>query len=104
MERGLITSSDTSINPSKLYKEENVGISASDIDKIIAATTVLEGGLVLTVNHKDFPYPFFIPQQELPVTYKKGKTSKTLDLALHKPTDALIRRISEVKKIANHPI
>ena len=88
---------------SKLYEEEAVGVSASDGDKIVAATAILEGGLVLTINHKDFPNPFFIAQKELPITYQtKERVNKTLDFILYKPTDALIRRISEVKQSANH--
>lgn len=65
-------------------------------DKIIAATAILENGLVLTENHKDFPPPFFITEKSLPIHYQISHYTKTTDLALYKPHIELIeRRVSE---------
>lgn len=82
-----------------LYHEEGFD-NIQDGDKIIAATTVLENGLVLTRNHKDFPHPFFQTEKSFPLAYKMGHYSVTIDLALYKPDIALIaRRIEEKDKL-----
>ena len=69
-------------------------------DKIIAATAILESGLVLTENHKDFPSPYFIMKKYVPITYLiDGRTNKTIDLGLYKPNYSLIgRKIEENDK------
>lgn len=78
-----------------LYHEEK----RTDVDmgdKIIAATALLERGLVLTANHKDYPTPFFLTEKSFALTYKVGHYTKTLDLILYKPDSKLIlRRINE---------
>lgn len=73
-----------------------------DGDKIIASTALLETGLILTENHRDFPHPFFINYRDLPITYIDGHHNRTIDLALYKPNFTLIaRRIEENEKRNN---
>ncbi len=81
-----------------LYHEENVDYMSPG-DKIIAATAILEKGFVLTENHRDFPHPFFLTEQSIPVIYMtNAKFQKTIDLALYKPDIVLInRRIKELE-------
>ena len=82
-----------------LYKDEQVDYMTPG-DKIIAATAILEHGLVLTENHKDFPSPFFICKQFLPITYKISHYQRTIDLCLYEPNSSLIaRRINEKNKL-----
>ena len=75
-----------------LYHDENFeGIDAGD--KIIAATSILENGFVLTENHKDFPHPFFLTERSIPLTYlTAGRYNKTIDLAIYRPDSNLIKR------------
>lgn len=66
-------------------------------DKIIAATAILETGLIFTENHKDYPNPFFKTEKSIPLTYlTAGKYNRTIDLAIYRPDISLIaRRIKE---------
>lgn len=75
-----------------LYHDEKYdGVDAGD--KIIAATAILEGGFVLTENHKDYPHPFFLTEKSISLTYiTAGKYNKTIDLAIYKPDRNLIER------------
>ena len=77
------------------YDEQYPNIDSGD--KIIAATTILENGFVLTENHKDYPHPFFLTEKSIPLTYlTAGKYEKSIDLAIYKPDILLIeRRIKE---------
>ncbi len=69
-------------------------------DKILAATAILENGVILTENHKDFPPPFFTTKRSIPLKYLiDGRTNKTIDLALYEPNNELIsRRVNENDK------
>lgn len=82
-----------------LYHEEKLdGVDTGD--KIIAATAILENGLILTENHKDYPSPFFVAEQLMPITFQFKSYQKTIDLGLYKPQGKLIaRRIEEHEKI-----
>ena len=82
-----------------LYKDEQVDYMTPG-DKIIAATTILEHGFVLTENHRDFPSPFFICKQFLPITYIANHHQRTIDLCLYEPNSPLIaRRVNEKHKL-----
>lgn len=63
-----------------------------DGDKIITSTAILERGLILTNNHKDFPPPFLTTERSIPLTYNKGHYNTTIDLAIYKPSIELIGR------------
>lgn len=78
-----------------LYHDEKMdGVDIGD--KIIASTAILEGGFVLTANHKDYPSPFFLTKESFALPYQVGHFTKTLDLILYKPNFVLIaRRIEE---------
>lgn len=78
-----------------LYRDEKCeGPNAGD--HIIAATTILENGLILTNNHRDFPHPFFITEKYIPVTFKHNHYFITRDITLYKPNfPILMRRINE---------
>lgn len=82
-----------------LYREEGYeNIDAGD--KIIASTCILEDGLILTRNHKDFPHPFFITVRSIPLSYKIHHYKMTVDYSLYKPNLELInRRIEEKDKV-----
>ena len=78
-----------------LYHDEGIN-NLSDGDKIIAATAVLENGLVFTRNHQDFPSPFFLPEQFMTLPIQYHHYTQHMDLALYKPNTGLIsRRINE---------
>lgn len=82
-----------------LYKDEQVDYMSPG-DKIIAATAILENGLVLTENHRDFPSPFFVGKRFIPISYKVGHHQRTIDLCLYEPNGSLIaRRIEEKDKL-----
>lgn len=73
--------------------DSNVG------DQIIAATAILEDGLVFTENHKDFPNPYFTQKEWYPLSYQKGSGRRTMDLILYQPQLSLIsRKINEMEK------
>lgn len=66
-------------------------------DKIIAASTFLDNGFVLTENHKDFPSPFFLLRRHYPLTYDKGRYKQTMDVGLYAPNNKIIKRKIEEK-------
>lgn len=73
-----------------------------DGDKIVASTALLEKGLILTENHRDFPSPFFTNYKNIPITYKDSHHNRTIDLALYEPNlDLIARRIEEGEKRNN---
>lgn len=82
-----------------LYRDEKMeGIDSGD--KIIAATSILENGFVLTENHKDYPSPFFLIEKYIPLTFMtSGKFNKTIDLAIYKSNTTLINRRIKEKNI-----
>jgi hypothetical protein len=62
----------------------------------IGATAILEKGLVLTRNHKDFPSPFFTPKKFMVLPIQHKRYTEHMDLALYEPNIELIaRRINE---------
>lgn len=78
-----------------LYYEEKYDYIQTG-DKIIGATAILENGLVLTYNHRDFPPPFFLTEKSITLQYKRDHYVQHLDLAIYKPDIKLIgRRIAE---------
>ncbi len=81
-----------------LYPKEEDHIRAGD--KIIGATVFLEEGFLITENHKDFPHPFFITEEYLPITYEIGSHyMKTIDLSIYKPChEFLNRKLGELIK------
>jgi len=82
-----------------LYKDLG-GENISAGDKIIGSTAILENGLVMTENHKDFPPPLWFPRQFFQVTYSKNHYRKTLDIGLYEPrTEVINRKISENEKL-----
>lgn len=78
---------------SGLYHDQKMdGISPGD--QIIAATALLEDGLILTENHKDFPSPFFVRDRYVPVKYEIGSHHiKTIDFVLYRTDVTLIARL-----------
>ncbi|HSW88607.1 MAG TPA: hypothetical protein VLG12_05600 [Candidatus Saccharimonadales bacterium] len=81
-----------------LYHDENYDYIQAG-DKIIASTTILEKGLVLTYNHRDFPPPFFLTKKSLSIEYKKKHYIQHLDLAIYEPNlNLLARRLLELQK------
>lgn len=82
-----------------LYKEEGFDYMSPG-DKIIASTAILEQGMLLTENHRDFPSPFFITGEFIPLTFEKSHHKRTIDLCLYRPNTPLIaRRINEKDKL-----
>lgn len=71
-----------------LYGDSGIGVG----DQIIAATAILENGLVLTENHKDFPNPYFTQKEWFPLSYEKGNGKRTNDVILYQPQIKLIGR------------
>jgi len=81
-----------------LYYDEGL-TNISDGDKIIAATAILEDGLILTANHKDFPNPFFITHEWRVLPIKNPRYTQHLYLALYKPNTQLINlKVSDKEK------
>ncbi len=67
-------------------------------DKIIAATSLLSGSLILTANVNDFPRPIFLEAEEKQILFKdKGKT-KMLILLVLRPNYPLIQQRIEERK------
>ena len=72
-----------------LYYDEGL-TNISDGDKIIAATAILEDGLILTANHKDFPNPFFTTHEWRILPIKYPRYTQHLYLAMYKANTQLI--------------
>src|SRR5436190_12815902 len=60
-----------------LMKMENINVNSVDHgDKIIAATAILTGSLILTANTRDFPWPFFHEVEYNPLFYNDHNKKK----------------------------
>lgn len=82
-----------------LYHDEGIDMVSAG-DKILAATALLENGLILTGNHRDFMPPFFHTVQSLPLAYTKQHYTQHLDLAVYALNTSLIdRRIAEKERV-----
>jgi len=76
---------------STLYKEEKIpNQQISTADKIIGATAILTGSLILTADVNDFPRPFFQEAEERHLFYKNKNRSKMLFLQLLRPNPSII--------------
>lgn len=54
-------------------------------DKLIASTSILTGSLIMTVNGKDFPWPFFSELERNLIIYTKNKRSHVFMVGLFAP-------------------
>lgn len=61
-------------------------------DKIIAATAILTGSLILTANINDFPRPFFQEAEEKPIFYKHKNKTQMLVLQLLRPNQLVVQQ------------
>lgn len=79
------------------YKKENVPEGQIDLaDKIIAATAIITGSLILTANVNDFPRPFFHEVHEERLMYRKKDSSCLQVVQLLSPNIELInQRLTE---------
>lgn len=69
-----------------LMKIDEINVNSVDYgDKLIAATAILTGSLILTNNSRDFPWPFFHEVEPKSIFYKEGEKQKCLCLALLQP-------------------
>jgi len=69
-----------------ILKMENIQANSMDHgDKLIAATSILTGSLILTNNSRDFPWPLFHEAETKYINYKEGNKQKILVLALSRP-------------------
>jgi len=76
---------------STLYKEERIpNQQISTSDKIIGATAILTGSLILTADVNDFPRPFFQEAEEKLLVYKDKNRTKMLALQLLGPNQTVI--------------
>lgn len=83
-----------------VYKEEKINVDGIEQpDKIIAATAIITGSVILTGDRNGFPFPFFIESEYRNITYeiKKGH-SRSIHLCLLTPNTKLINEIFERRK------
>lgn len=80
-----------------VFKMEHIEINSIDHgDKIISATAILTGSLILTANVRDFPWPYFHEIETKPIFYQSGHKTKCHVLALITPDfDHILRRFNE---------
>jgi predicted nucleic acid-binding protein len=102
-DRVLISSAQLS----SLFKQvqidnfEKIKIQSDHIslaDKIIGATAILSGSLILTANIQDFPNPYFFPVEEKQVIYKRKNKSNMLYLQILSPNTQLILKLFKRRK------
>lgn len=67
-------------------------------DRIIGATAVLTGSLILSTNIQDFPNPYFLPVEENQLIYKKKDKMSMLYLQLLSPNTKLIMNLFNKRK------
>lgn len=65
---------------------------ASTEDKIIAATAILSGSLIMTSNINDFPRPFFKEVEEKLIFYKENNKNNMIVIQLLKPNIPVINQ------------
>lgn len=70
---------------STLYKRDKCHDGISMADKIIGATAVLSGSLILTADINDYPRPFFSESEEKLVTYRKNNRPNMISMQLLRP-------------------
>lgn len=82
-----------------LFKTQNINVnSVYHGDKMIAATAILTGSLILTANVRDFPWPFF-HETECKSLYFTGKNKHTQChlVSLLRPDFELIKKSFEAR-------
>lgn len=84
------------INNIDLSKIESARISLSD--RILGATAILNGALILTANIQDFPNPYFIPVEEHLLIYNNKHGKSMLYLQLLSPNINLINKVFNTRK------
>lgn len=84
----------TSAQLDNLMKMEDIKVNSVDHgDKIISATAILTGSLILTANARDFPWPFFHEVEYNPLMYKDhNKKTRCHMLSLLTPDFVLIKK------------
>ena len=82
-----------------LYREENIPEGQINLaDRVIAATSIITGSLVLTGDVNDYPRPFFKEMHEEKIFYKKKDTSCMQIVQLLAPNiDVITQRMIERK-------
>lgn len=77
-----------------IKQEQNEDISLAD--KVITATSILSGSLVLTADVNDFPRPFFSEAEEKLIEYRKKNKTNMISLQILRPNIVYInQRFSE---------
>jgi len=84
------------INNLDISKVDGGHINLSD--KIIGATAILNGALILTANIQDFPNPYFIPVEEHLLIYRNKHGKSMLYLQLLSPNIMLINKVFNRRK------
>lgn|SRR3989338_199279 len=67
-------------------------------DRIIGATAVLSGSLILTADINDFPNPYFFPVEEKKILYKRKNKENMLYLQILSPNNVLISEMINKRK------
>ncbi len=83
-----------------IYKEEKVNVDGIEQpDKIIAATAVLTGSIILTADRNGFPFPFFVEVEYRNIKYeiKTGHT-RSIHICILAPNINLISEIFNRRK------
>lgn len=92
-----------------LYKEIGHEITKKGGDSIIAATAFLLDGRVLTINCRDYPYPFFTQVEHKALEYEitRGDNdvwyTKTIDITLFRPDKVAIFKQFDASEKASYP-
>jgi len=94
--RSLITAAQVAT----LYHKEKIPNDKISIaDRIVAATAILTGSLVLTADFYDFPRPFFSEAEKKPIFYKVKNKDQMLVIYLLRPDlNIILKRFSERPK------
>lgn len=78
---------------STLYKQDKIcNDNISIADKMIGATAVLSGSLILTADINDYPRPFFVEAEEKLITYRKKNKTNMISIQLLRPNMTYINQ------------
>lgn len=93
--RSFSVSHDTLVAAAQLktlYNAEKIPDSQiSDGDKIIAATAILTGSLIITADARDFPLPFFTQAEVRHLTFSKSGRPVMIPTYILSPDMAVIK-------------
>jgi predicted nucleic acid-binding protein len=88
LENTLIASAQIST----LYKSDRCHDGISVADKIIGATAILSGSLILTADINDYPRPFFNEVEEKLLIYRKNNKSNMISMQILRPNIVYINQ------------